>query len=149
MTENTEPYTPTTSPYQAFLDYRAIIICAIAKAWKDEVFKEELLANPKHALSVHFGYRFPYDMDLTVNANSAEYRPDLVNDWRAIEFASITLMLPPAPKDESERALALAEYNLRHLTFLQKRHTPTFDDIVKIVKEWDHRKKIENTLKGV
>ncbi len=135
MTENPGAYAAGTSQYRTFLDYRGIIICAVAKAWKDSVFWDELVADPQKALLKHFNYHFPYDLELSVNENSAEYRPDIVTDWKAIQFASITLMLPPAPENESERAIALAAYNLKHLTFLKKRPAPTISDILRVIHD--------------
>jgi hypothetical protein len=38
----------------------------IAKAWKDEAYKQELLTNPKAAIEREFGVEFPADVNVQV-----------------------------------------------------------------------------------
>ncbi|MCW5315516.1 NHLP leader peptide family natural product precursor [Nostoc sp. KVJ3] len=38
----------------------------IAKAWKDEAYKQELLNNPKAAIEREFGVEFPADVNVQV-----------------------------------------------------------------------------------
>lgn len=128
-------YQSETPGFKTFLDYRAIIICAIAKSWQSKEVWDAVVQDPKSALLKYFGYEFPYQMYLKCNANSAKYAPGTVNDWQAEIFCSVTLVLPPAPQvdrianetDEAfqqrlyaERAVALAQYNLFNLSFLRK-----------------------------
>jgi ribosomally synthesized peptide (two-chain TOMM family) len=113
------------SMYPEFLDYRTVVISAIAKAWAEPDYWHELSTNPKKALWEGFGYKFPFDMHLHCNHNSANYCPELVADWVSVEFSSITLVLPPAPPDGTDRTMALADYNLNHLTFLKVKSPPS------------------------
>lgn len=103
--------------YETFLDYRAIIIRAIALAWNDSTYQKKLLNDPKAALKEGFGYEFPYAMNVSVQNHSAEWQPNVVGDWVCKKQNVVTLILPPAP-ELSERNIALAEYNASHLTFL-------------------------------
>lgn len=107
----------TPSP-KDFLNFRAMIIRAIAKCWIDEAYKNKFISDPVAALEEFPHYHYPYTAKVTVDRDSAVYRPDLVNNWQCKIFSSITLKLPPAPK-ESERAQALAAYNAMYLMFLR------------------------------
>lgn len=119
--------------YTTFTNFRAVILSAIATAWIDSDFRTLLKEEPKRALKEKFGYNFPYDLELICNPDSADYEPALVNDWVAKHFSSIEIVLPPAPAEE-QRGVALAEYNLKHLTFLTRRHIPTAKEILSLLK---------------
>jgi ribosomally synthesized peptide (two-chain TOMM family) len=106
------------SDYDTFLNYRAVIIRAAARAWKDHAFREQLLADPKSALKEAFNYDFPYDMDVGVLNNSAAWRPRYDVGWVVHKQNIVSLPLPPKPDDDDEEATALAAYNAEHLTFL-------------------------------
>lgn len=108
---------PTSSTYDTFLNYRATIIRAIALAWSDEKFKAALFHDPKVALKEAFDYDFPYDMDLTVLNGSATWSPLLTVGWTVTEQNTVELSLPPKP-ERGQEAIALAQYNAKHLTFL-------------------------------
>ncbi|WP_166875268.1 BMA_0021/BMA_0022 family TOMM bacteriocin [Massilia mucilaginosa] len=110
-------YRPASSNYDTFLQYRALIIRAIALAWKDPAFKSALYATPKEALKESLRYDFPYDMELAVIPNSASWRPELNAGWICHTQNVVGLTLPPRP-EPGEEAVALAEYNARFLTFL-------------------------------
>ncbi|TKC86002.1 hypothetical protein FAZ69_22100 [Trinickia terrae] len=106
--------------YQQFLEYRAVIIQAIAATWHDEAFRERLKANPKEALRERFGYRYPFKLALKVNFDTAEWTPVSNGGWTALENNSLELVLPPAPARREQYAAALAAYNAKHISL------PTF-----------------------
>ncbi len=105
------------STYDKFLEYRAVVIEAIAKAWQDEVFYEELKADPVVALKDGLDYDFPFNMNLAINPENAVWDPETTVDWIVNTENSLELILPPKP-EEGEEAVALAKYNSSHLTFL-------------------------------
>ncbi|MBC7860139.1 MAG: hypothetical protein H7Z39_15495 [Burkholderiaceae bacterium] len=110
-------YKPTSSNYDTFIQYRAVIIRAIALAWKDPAFKAELFKEPKSALKETFQYDFPYDMDVNVLDGSARWSPTSTVGWTVTAQNTVRLVLPPKP-EAGEEAVALATYNAQHLTFL-------------------------------
>lgn len=112
VTHNTNNKKPS---YDDFLEFRAIILKAIAKCWNDQSAKTFFENDPKGALKEFFNYEYPFNSSITVDKDSAEYRPNLAGNWKANQFSSITLVLPPAPPEE-ERAAALAALNELHLT---------------------------------
>ena len=109
---------PTYGSYDRFIAYRAAIMQAIALAWRDPAYRDQLIANPKQALKDGVGYDFPYAMELAVDADSAEWRPTTVGDWQVLQHNLLELVLPPAPAVDAQ-VQALAAYNARYPTFLQ------------------------------
>lgn len=155
-------YHNQTVSFVNFLNYRAVIISAIAESWRNPKMHQELVAHPKDTLYKYFGYRFPFDMYLSVDNNSAKYEPSVVNDWRAKIFCEVCLVLPPKPEldrheDESEadyerrlygeQVVALAEYNQHNLSFLRKR-VPSPFDILHLLKTPEAREIILEIVHG-
>lgn len=103
--------------YETFLQYRAVILRAIGRAWTDPAFKSALQEKPKTALKSAFRYDFPYDMNLSVLDGSAEWTPAANGGWTNTMQNQVTLVLPPKP-EAGQEAVALAEYNANNLTFL-------------------------------
>ncbi|WP_028311207.1 BMA_0021/BMA_0022 family TOMM bacteriocin [Derxia gummosa] len=103
--------------YDKFLEYRAVIMQAIAKAWSNESFYRELVADPRAALLEHFGYEVPFKIAIEIDTESDEWLPTTVADWKVLKNNRLRMVLPPAPPVE-ERIEALADYNRYHLTFL-------------------------------
>ncbi|PLT48004.1 hypothetical protein B8V81_0136 [Paenibacillus pasadenensis] len=56
----------------------------IQKAWQDEAFKQQLLADPKTAIKDAFGVELPDDINLTAVAEEDKH---------------FYLVLPPNPED--------------------------------------------------
>lgn len=108
---------PTSSNYDTFLNYRAAIIRAIGRAWSDEKFEQALYKEPKGALREAFNYDFPYDMHLKILQGSAKWDPLGAVGWVVSMQNTVELVLPPKP-EAGQEAVALAEYNAKHLTFL-------------------------------
>lgn len=115
------------SVYDQFLHFRATVIRGIAQSWKDPEFKKFLLANPKEALKEKFNYVFPFDFDLYCRDNSCKFTPTLNLAWTIYKQDTIKIVLPQKPEalpDSTEReqvlnqAVALAEFNASHITFL-------------------------------
>lgn len=71
-----------SEPILAFTD---IWIQVVAKAWSDENFKRELLADPAKALETHFNYEISPDIRLEI----LERQPG--------KAAALTLTLPDRP----------------------------------------------------
>jgi ribosomally synthesized peptide (two-chain TOMM family) len=103
--------------YDRFIKYRAVIMQAIALSWRDPAFRKQLHKNPKAALLRHFHYEFPFNMDLEVHFDNAEWAPETVADWHIIQRNLLQMVLPPAPP-MAQQVEALAAYNTTHLTFL-------------------------------
>ncbi|SDG17240.1 BMA_0021/BMA_0022 family TOMM bacteriocin [Paraburkholderia phenazinium] len=116
MTENTS--IPT---YEQFLEYRAVIIKAIATAWHDKAFLKELEAHPVETLKERFGYDYPFKIALKVHSPSAKWTPEINGGWTTQKNNTFTLILPPAPAKKEQYALALASYNSNHI-YLMDHH---------------------------
>lgn len=106
---------PSMPSYDQFLEYRAVIVQAIAVAWHDSKFRERLVADPVGTLHEYFDYRFPMKMHLEVHENSSAWTPLTNGGWTTNEVNRLALMLPPAPPPE-QRAAALAAYNAKHIS---------------------------------
>lgn len=104
--------------YDEFLEYRAVIVQAIAAAWHDPAFLAELIAHPKAALQERFGYHYPLNLALKVHADSATWSPPTNGGWITKENNALQLMLPPAPEQQDQYAIALAAYNAKHINIL-------------------------------
>jgi ribosomally synthesized peptide (two-chain TOMM family) len=104
--------------YQQFLEYRAVIVQAIAAAWHDPEFLDHLLAHPKEALRERFDYDYPLDLNLRVRADSATWTLSTNGGWLTKQNNTLELVLPPAPAQEEQFAIALAAYNAKHIDFL-------------------------------
>ncbi len=66
----------------------------IAKAWKDDAFKQSLMKNSKHAIEEAFGYTLSNEIEVTVLEETSQQH---------------YLILPPEPEGElSEEALEAA-----------------------------------------
>ncbi|MDI1430141.1 BMA_0021/BMA_0022 family TOMM bacteriocin [Polyangium sorediatum] len=68
----------------------------ITKAWHDETFKQELLADPAQALEAHFNYKLPPDVRLEF----VESQPDGTPSYKL----TVTLPQKPARARVSVRA---------------------------------------------
>jgi ribosomally synthesized peptide (two-chain TOMM family) len=109
----------SSSPtYQQFLEYRAVIVQAIAVAWHDEAFREHLKANPKAALLERFNYRYPFNLDLRVQFDSSAWTPQKNGGWTTLENNALEVVLPPAPAQREQYSIALAAYNAKHISVI-------------------------------
>ncbi|WP_233838074.1 BMA_0021/BMA_0022 family TOMM bacteriocin [Paraburkholderia sp. ZP32-5] len=105
--------------YDEFLEYRAVIVQAIAAAWQDPAFLEQLIEHPKAALLERFGYHYPLNLALKVNPDSASWSPPTNGGWITKQNNALELMLPPAPAQQDQFAIALAAYNAKHIDILE------------------------------
>ena len=105
--------------YDEFLEYRAVIVQAIAASWHDSAFLEQLLEDPKAALFERFGYRYPFDLALKVQADTATWSPSTNGGWITRQNNALELVLPPAPQREDQHAIALAAYNAKHIDIFE------------------------------
>jgi ribosomally synthesized peptide (two-chain TOMM family) len=103
--------------YDRFLEFRAVIMQSIARAWRDENYRVSLIADPKQALKAAFDYDFPFNMNLSVNVDNAKWEQNTVGDWLVFKQNKLIMVLPPAP-EQQEQLEALASFNAHHLTFL-------------------------------
>lgn len=106
------------SVYDKFLKFRAVIIQAIALAWKDDKFDKLLNDNPKGALKDAFNYTCPFDIDMKANPNNALWKSTVQGNWVVCSQNELQLVLPPKPEHKCDEPYALADYNTNHLTFL-------------------------------
>ena len=104
--------------YHQFLEYRAVIIQAIAVAWHDDQFRERLQAHPKEALFERFDYRFPFNLAMKAQLGTSEWTPSTNGGWTTLENNALELVLPPAPAQREQYAVALAAYNAKHISVL-------------------------------
>jgi ribosomally synthesized peptide (two-chain TOMM family) len=109
---NLESSFPT---YQQFLEYRAVIVQAIAVAWHDDAFRVKLVDDPQKALADRFGYRYPFSLAL----DTSEWTPATNGGWTTLENNVLELVLPPAPADPEQHAIALAAYNAKHISVIE------------------------------
>jgi len=110
--------------YEQFLEYRAVIIKAIATAWHDHKFLHHFKEHPISALSQRFDYDYPFKINLTVHTHSAKWTPDINGGWTTQQKNKFTLVLPPAPANKEEHAIALAFYNAKHIYIMDHHVIP-------------------------
>lgn len=103
--------------YDHFIAFRAAVMQAIALAWRDKAYYDQLVTDPKRALKEGVGYRFPFNMELGVDVDNASWEPTTVGDWRVTRRNALEMVLPPTPPVE-EQVEALAAFNATHITFL-------------------------------
>jgi ribosomally synthesized peptide (two-chain TOMM family) len=113
---NLESSFPT---YQQFLEYRAVIVQAIAVAWHDDAFRVKLVDDPQKALADRFGYRYPFSLALKAQLDTSEWTPATNGGWTTFENNVLELVLPPAPADPEQHAIALAAYNAKHISVIE------------------------------
>ncbi len=106
------------SVYDKFLKFRAVIIQAIALAWKDDKFNNLLKENPKVALKEAFNYTCPFDINIGTNPNNASWKTTIQGSWMVSTQNELQLVLPPKPENKCDETCALVNYNVNHLTFL-------------------------------
>lgn len=102
--------------YHQFLEYRAVIVQAIAVAWHDDAFREALIADPKKALFERFDYQYPFNLTLKAQLDTSEWTPLTNGGWTTLENNVLELVLPPAPAQPEQQAVALAAYNAKHIS---------------------------------
>lgn len=104
--------------YESLLEFQEVYLQAIALAWKDEDFKQELLNDAETALGKAFGYKNPWSVKLSVvmpNDREAGWNSDQ-NRWY-LPRNTIHIGLPKKP-DKDEQTMALAAYNNAGPTYL-------------------------------
>ncbi len=69
----------------------------IEKAWKDETFRQDLIENPKEAVSREFGLNFPDSISLQVVEESAD---------------TMYMVIPAAPDTATDRELSDVELEM-------------------------------------
>ena len=69
----------------------------IEKAWKDESFRQELISDPKSAVSREFGLNFPDSINLQVVEETAD---------------TMYMVIPAAPDASTDRELSDAELEM-------------------------------------
>lgn len=93
---------------------------AIALAWEDPEFHQQLKSNPREAIRDKFGYHLMDDLDLviedapadaTFDPSKATCAPgDEVQDpWASLPKLKLTLSIPPAPPAELQ-GVAITSY---------------------------------------
>lgn len=103
--------------YEQFLEYRAVIIKAIARAWHDPDYRRELQEDPVSALKT-LGYSYPFKIKLKVQTDTSTWTPGVNGGWTTCRQNKLTLVLPPAPARKEDYAVALASYNANHIDIM-------------------------------
>lgn len=122
-------YDNSLPDYASFLEFEEVYLRAIALAWKDEVFKKELLEHAETALDKYFNYKCPWSLDLfvrevtkTERAKGAGWHPsnEAHRGFWSLPNNTFLYGLPPKPIniDPDEEPIALAAYNDSGPTYL-------------------------------
>jgi ribosomally synthesized peptide (two-chain TOMM family) len=93
----------------------------IALAWENATFAQQLLDDPRKALKDYFAYNLNPELDLTIEwaaqgTYKNPYPPDgppqdlKVDPWAGLPKMQLKLFLPPAPANQHEWAIAIADY---------------------------------------
>ncbi|GAB6042966.1 BMA_0021/BMA_0022 family TOMM bacteriocin [Endothiovibrio diazotrophicus] len=106
--------TENYSVYDRFLQFRAVIIRAVAVAWKEEAFHEAFKNDPRKALEIRFDYNCPFDIEIKSNPNNAAWDKNLQGDWLVYRRDELRMVLPPKPENPEDELIALTKYNRRH-----------------------------------
>ncbi len=104
--------------YDRFLQFRAMVIQAIALAWKDKTFAKKFKSNPREAFFEAFGYDCPFDIDIVSEENNAKWGGYYSGEWETVQQEQITMVLPPKPEQADEEPIALLNWYANHLTFM-------------------------------
>jgi|SRR5712691_3716149 len=86
---------------------------AIAKAWTDPDFKARLINDPKGTFESELSYPINPALDLIIKDSARRantYNPKKDDPWVGIENSQLTLYLPPAPANQNQYAIAVADY---------------------------------------
>ena len=111
-------YIPSGRDFAAF---KVVLITAMAKAWRDERFRETLQLDAKTALREIRGYELPWNMSIHVHddPDARWHPPDEHADppnhhqsyWDHERPHTLRLFLPAKPSDLTCEPIALASYN--------------------------------------
>lgn len=105
------------SVYDDFLEFRAVMVQAVARSWSDPDFKEKFEASPKQCLKEYFDYDFPFRIgfkwDETLKDSDYKWYPKGTGAWVGPNN-KLELILPPKP-EKDQASMALAAYHLGHL----------------------------------
>ena len=110
-------FTNQIPSYEALLEFQEVYTRAVALSWRDEAFKEALLADPLYALQAYLHYRCPWNIEVKVNAAPAGRGWQSASSSWNLPRNSMTFGLPNRPKVEEE-SIALAAYNDAGPTYL-------------------------------
>ncbi|WP_338848122.1 BMA_0021/BMA_0022 family TOMM bacteriocin [Massilia sp. W12] len=142
MYQHTPPFeiVPAMGIYDKFMQFRAVILCAVAECWSNPEFEQAMLDNTPKALFDAFGYIYPFSYRLTAQQGASEYTPRETLGWVINKQEKIRLPLPPKPvaapgvSQPELEARALANYYLHHISLVQTRSLsntpPTFPSIL-------------------
>lgn len=104
------------SIYDDFIEFRAVIIKAVALSWHDDNFKKSFHKNPVKALKDEFGYKYPFNIEFKGEERPKDdykWYPEGTGAWVGPNN-KLELVLPPKP-EKGQETIALAAYHLRHL----------------------------------
>jgi ribosomally synthesized peptide (two-chain TOMM family) len=112
-------YIPSPQDFDAF---KVVLLAAIAKAWGDDRFRQELLVDAETALGTIRGYELPWELAISIcDDPAATWHPPQAGDppnqhqsyWSNETPHALTLNLPTKPdgSDLTCEPIALAMYN--------------------------------------
>lgn len=113
----------------AMMKFRTTYLRAIARAWNDQAFLEDLERDPAGVLKKSFSYDLPWDVELeitSVDASESLWDPANAGGWVG-RNAVISLWIPPPPNDDKEWSKAWAAYYDEFPCFLGSINKPKMD----------------------
>ncbi len=110
-------------PSEHLVEFRTAYLRAIAKAWRDDDFREELLNNDNNAFDLlgRFGFDSPWaKLELKIVDSEDRWDPVKTGGWVGGAHDKIVVRLPRAPGPYKEHLwpAALAAYYQKFSTFL-------------------------------
>lgn len=103
-----DDYSPEA--WAKMMHWQTIWLRTIAKAWSDEEFKNQLLADARNAIGEAFNYDLPWTLNLTVKEpETTEKAGRNYWDLNDLPDMELTMYLPPKP-DLRHQAVAIADY---------------------------------------
>lgn len=100
--------------------WQEVWIGAVALAWRNPEFKNQLLRNPRKAIAEHFAYNLPPFLELSIldGSKSPEYgwRVHGEDGW-VLPMTHLEMVLPGPPPDVKDQAVALADYSAAGRTY--------------------------------
>jgi len=114
-----QAYPTELGDWQPFLEFGALIVRAIAIAWKDDAFARALSTDAASALESWLGYRFPWNIPLKIEITGSKTKWQPAKDaasngfWENLPTNTLTLAIPNKPDDSDAKVfpIALAAYN--------------------------------------
>jgi ribosomally synthesized peptide (two-chain TOMM family) len=94
--------------------WERVWIEVVARAWKDQKFRDDLLANSganaRGVINAAFQFQLPSDVNLKVVAAGPQHKSWDKDKDHPRSLTELTLILPAPPASPGDHAVALAHY---------------------------------------